>query len=394
MHLPPNSGGPGLRAFGEAQVGLVLDSIYDAAVSPGGWRAALDALSLLFRSQFADVFARTHDWEQFRGCAVGLDRADYDDCFLGVWCKRNVWSKAKPVRVAGEVLATWQMVDRATMMRSDMYQDYLRPRALNEGLRMSLWADADWIQDVSLLRPWSAGPFDDGEIALARMLLPHLQRAASLSRRLGGAGSLARVEALAQPAFLLDQRGRVIRMNGPAAGLLDQVPGLAATRGVLEASAAADRVRLDKAIGVAAGAGNAFPSASSLTLATPGADTALLLDIVPVLEASCWSLPGPRAVLVVATRHAGRTAPSLPALMQRFGLTRAEAEFAVALCAGRSLAQIAAETGRSIHTVRSHNARLLAKTDTTRQVDAVRLLCSLDQAGRESAPVMRMLKRG
>ena len=383
-----------MRDVNEAQLGRVLDAVYDAAVSPGGWRPALDGLSLLFNSHFADLFARTHDWSAFRGCAIGLDRADYDDTFLGVWCKRNVWSAAKPVRTAGEVIATWQMVDKGTMLRSDMYSEYLRPRQLNEGLRMSLWADAGWIQDISLLRPWSAGPFSPGELALGRQILPHLQRAASVSRRLGQAGGLARLDALDRPGLLLDEAGRIIRINQPAEDLLRLAEGLVARAGAVAASAAADQPALAVAIAGAAGARNAAPLAASLTLSA----AKLRLDIVPVREQSCWSLPGPRAVLVIGTRWSAPQRLAVPELMARFTLTPAEAAFAGELLSGRSLAQIAARTGRSIHTIRSHNARLLAKTGARRQADAVRLLNGLasdhEAVRHADAPVLRMVERG
>ena len=50
------------------------------------------------------------------------------------------------------------------------------------------------------------------------------------------------------------------------------------------------------------------------------------------------------------------------------------------LLAGFDLREIAERSGRSFNTVRTHLARLLAKTDTRRQSDLVRLLARLPQA--------------
>ena len=154
-------------ALDENGVAAVLDSIYDAAVEADGWPRALGQLAALFNSHFADLFARTDDWREFQGIAVGLDRADYDDEFLGKWTSRNVWTQASPAQIAGEVKPTWQMVTKQEVLRSAIYNDYLRHRDLNEGLRLVLWSGEGWLQDISLLRPWAAGPYEGPELRLA-----------------------------------------------------------------------------------------------------------------------------------------------------------------------------------------------------------------------------------
>ena len=62
------------------------------------------------------------------------------------------------------------------------------------------------------------------------------------------------------------------------------------------------------------------------------------------------------------------------ALIAQYGLTRAEAAFALNLAAGKSLSEIATLNGRSIHTVRSHLAHVMTKTRTQRQSQLVALL--------------------
>ena len=380
-----------LRGVDEARLAPVLDAVYDAALSPDGWRPVLEHLSALFNSHFADLFARTHDWTAFRGVATGLDRADYDDIFLGVWCKRNVWAKAKPVRTAGEVLATWQMVDKPAVLRSEIYNEYLQHRDLNEGLRLSLWADEDWIQDISLIRPWSAGPFDSSEIALGKLLLPHIQRAASLCRRLGGAAGLDALELLGRPAFLLDQQARLLRHNASADAILRAAGGLLLSGGRLAAPSRPAQQALNACIAVAAGASGQAPAASAATVLSPGGRP-LRLDVLPVRDRADWSLPGPRAVLVVATQRAEAALPSRAELVARFAFTRAEADLALGLLSSRSVAQLADDTGRSVHTLRSHLARVMAKTRTRRQSELVCVLAGVRRGpDRQEAPVMRML---
>jgi len=61
-------------------------------------------------------------------------------------------------------------------------------------------------------------------------------------------------------------------------------------------------------------------------------------------------------------------------LRQLYGLTPAESKIAVELLSGTEPKRIAERHSLSIHTVRVHIARILAKTETSRQADLVRLL--------------------
>lgn len=375
-----------MRDVDEAQVAAILDVIYDAAVCPNvsAWVCVLEQLGRLFDSHFVDLFARTDDWSAVQGRAVGMEQAEYEGQFLGVWCDRNVWSRARPVRVAGEVMPTWQMVARRDLERSAIYNEFLHIRGLDEGMRLALWAGDGWILDISLLRSGSVGAFDGGAIALGKLLLPHLQRAAATARRMRGQIGFAGLQGADRAAFLLDPSGRVVEMNAAAAGLLATGEVFAVRDGRL--TTAADRQAAELAGAVAAAARLGLCESRRLTLMGTAPANALVLDVVPVREQSGWAMPGPRSVLVAAA------CPGAPPhltewLADQFGLTRAEVDLTRSLAAGQSLSEIAVGSGRSINTVRTHLARAMAKTRTRRQSQLVSLL--LDTASRPVALARR-----
>ena len=290
--------------FDDGRLGRVLDSVYDAAIETDGWPRALDELGTLFGSHFVDLFARTTDWSQYRGIAVGLDREDYENQFLGQWSNRNVWSQASPAQVTGEVKPTWQMVSKQDVLRSAIYNEYLGPRDLNEGLRLVLWSGEGWLQDISLLRPWAAGPFETGEIRTARMLLPHLQRAVATSRSLRGVDALAAFDTLDRPAFLLDWRGKVLRYNAACEPVLALQRGLAIRARHLEAGHAEDTVRLGAAIARAGCIGGTVPSASTLTIGPDGS----AVTVLPVRDRAHQDLAG----AAIGARAGGADAAAPP----------------------------------------------------------------------------------
>lgn len=362
-----------MRDVDETRLSATLDAIYDAAIRPSRWTAVIEQLGTLFDSHFVDIFARTDDWSDMRGRAVGLDKSDYEDQFLGVWCNRNIWGQTHPVRVSGEVLPTWQIVDRQELLRSQIYNEYLQMRELDEGLRIALWAGHGWILDISLLRAGSVGAFQADEVALGKYVLPHLQRAASVSQSLQGTLTFASFETFGRPAFLLDRNGKLLQLNAAAEALLARPGPLRLLHGHLIAGSEPDAAGLLSAIATASRIGR--PEASGLEISGRPAPGSLQLSIVPMREDKDWVLPGPACVLVLV----GQGSRGPQALIDRFGLTAAEAEFSMNLAAGKSLAEIAAASGRSINTVRTHLARVMAKTRTQRQSQLVPLL--IDASG-------------
>jgi DNA-binding CsgD family transcriptional regulator len=83
------------------------------------------------------------------------------------------------------------------------------------------------------------------------------------------------------------------------------------------------------------------------------------------------------AVLLQVADPSARANPQRALLVEAFGLTPAEADLATDLLAGLSVREIAAASERSVATVRTHLASLLAKTGTARQSELVRLLMRL-----------------
>jgi DNA-binding CsgD family transcriptional regulator len=360
-----------------------LGLIYDAALDQAAWPALLARLATLFGCHFADSFRRTDDYSAFGGVSHGLDPADYNDVFLGFWVKRNVWGKRRPVIRAGDVMTTRQMMPEDELRASEMYNDYLAPRDLHEGLRLDIWAGGGWIEDISLLRPWSAGPFGVADIRLAHTLMPHLQRGAAIARRLRQADQLAdcgmaALEHLAAAFLVLDRSGNLIHANPAASALLAAADGFRITPAGFTGASTAVTTKLQATLEMASGRPGAPAEAGALRLPRPSGRQALALVAMPLRaggrlqEGPGWG--GSPAILVCVTDPEEGARPAQDHLVALFGLTQAEAALAAGLLAGQDLRDIAAHSGRSIHTVRSQLATLMAKTDTGRQAELVRLL--------------------
>ena len=364
-----------------AKLDAMIGLIYDCAVAPARIDELLFGFCDLFRAHFADRFSRSHDGSFATGQVVGLDRDDYELGMIGKWSQRNPWGVKAPVTSAGAVRATWQFLEPDELVRSDMFADYLDERGLHEGMRFEIWSDAMGIEDLSLLRPFSTGPFTEVELDLGRSLMPHLQRAAGIRRRLHHAeliadAGLRALATLDHAVVLLDQSSRLLFSNAAAERLFAAKDVISCAGTKLSATTPVATRQLDVLL-QAATLSKGGARAGAALLPSRSGQPALVALALPIRWDGHWAQPGlPAAILCVGGAQLPSSEQSFP-FASLFGLTTAEAKLATHLLSGQTLAEVAREQQRSLATVKTHLARLMAKTDTTRQSELLRRLSAV-----------------
>lgn len=362
----------------EAHVARLVDAIYDVAVAPGRWADLLEKLAAGFGCHFAGMLTTNADRTDPRGLAFGVDRAEHQ-IFLRRFHRTNAVALRAPAAVSGQVLLHELIMPRATLERTEMYQAFFRPNRLGHLGRLTVWGGGDaGQQSISLSRPWTAVPFDAGDDRLARTLMPHLQRAAYIARRVWraeavAASGLMALEAARQPAFVLGRGGEILHVNTLGEQCLHQADGLALEDGRLAGATRAATRALEGLVRATAATGQG----GSLILPRPSRLPGLIAVAMPIGRDNPIGFPDDPAVLLSVADPAMAQDVNAAALMRLFGLTAAEASLAQQLMEGKDLTAIAGESGRSINTVRNQLRRLMHKTDTRRQSELVRLLSLL-----------------
>jgi len=359
--------------------------IDNLALAPEEWPTVLRLLGHTFNCHYAAAVSTTPDRASPRSLgAVGITSEDHQE-FLRVWHRQNLLGLRHPVREAGAIVVGRNMVPRAELVRSAMYRRYLAPRAIQELIRLDIFHDDSRSQSISLARPWSSGHFTPEELGVVRVLMPHLQHAAAVQVRIRDAATvtrsaLAALETVQGPILLLDLKGCVVHASADAERILRQADGLSAGASGLRAATPALSARLTLLITRAAGARGMPGTSGALRLPRPSGKPDLTLAAVPLRQGT--ANPGERqsAVVVQVTDPLARAIPDRALLGAAFGLTPAEGEVACDLLGGLSVGEIADCRKRSVATVRTHLANILAKTETTRQTDLIRLLMRLPRS--------------
>lgn len=256
--------------------------------------------------------------------------------------------------------------------RDPYYQEFLRPRGVLYHAKLRLWSEPDARVTLTLKRRVGLGPYERADVAVLDSVIPELQMAFGLARRVLDAeasGMLRVVLERGGPAFELDALGRVLRTHGTD----PQDVGVTTRNRRLLVAERIAQPALDRAIAKAAGE----PHQPAIVAVASPSGARIFLQVIPVVgRARDVFLATAAMVVVISPSCIG--ADRLPHMIaQAFGLTEREAQIAALLAAGKSLSEMVKRLGIGIGTVRNHVKCVFAKTGTRRQGELIALLRAL-----------------
>lgn len=369
-----------------ARFSELVGLIYDCAIDPARWPIAMEAirLELDFHNATLDLILLP------AGTALSNVVCNVPDRYHAVMAGAGPdvieqWGGA-------EVVQSLPMDRPAVLSRVNPAFDYdtttnayylafAKPQEIIDAMAIGLARDARAIGSLAFGRHMSAGPIGDREIAIAQMLVPHLQRAATINRMLEGAaivreGLAATLDGVSVPIVLLGDGLEILHANPAGRRLLAEETLIRTVSGRIEAatpgassaiaSAVTQIVRDESAIGRR---GLGIPVAGPEGVA--GA-----LHVLPLGRSRAGGYQGAVAALFVADLDTPFVAPTEMAAAL-FDLTPAEARVFDHLVGGRSQTAVAAMLGVERSTVKTHLTRLYDKIGVRRQADLVRVAASL-----------------
>ena len=244
--------------------------------------------------------------------------------------------------------------------------------------------DATRIATAGFGRNAAAGLVGDRELDVLRLLAPHMRRAVTISNMLDAAKIAASsfesaLDTLNVGIFLVNSETRIIHANLAARQMLVEGCPVRSILGKLQLAQPAATAALSAAIAKADG-DEAGMGRSGIGVPTLGAGgQPHLAHVLPLRQGTVRQrlVPAAVAAVFIAPSQAGPPVPAA-ALGALYDLTPAEARILVDIAAGRTPSATALTLGVAEATVRTHLARVFAKTGTSRQADLVRLVASLN----------------
>jgi DNA-binding CsgD family transcriptional regulator len=228
---------------------------------------------------------------------------------------------------------------------------------------------------VSLHRAVADGATPVAEQEKLASILPEITRAMDLgfihSEKLLDGYWSGLTTARTEPALLLDDERRVLRVTPALVGLLG-AEALDIRGGRLHAHSPSDDVRLQALL--AQTTAREAPRSGATQVSRRSGKAPYVVTAFPLPRITRFLAPAEAAALITIVDPVAT--PQWPASLwcQAFGLTPREGELAILLMTGHSLESAAAAQGTTLHTVRVQLRHLFGKTGTARQAELVRLL--------------------
>jgi DNA-binding CsgD family transcriptional regulator/PAS domain-containing protein len=359
----------------ERRFDALIASIYEAAADFRRWPDTLRLMAQAYEATTV-VFGRTsEDVADAWILAPDIDQAEHERYASHFHHINPLWRLAMAAPI-GTAQTDRMMVPKQELARTEFFNDFLLPQGLGSMLGAAVHAEHGHHFHIVVQK---SADFELSDIRLYERLAPHLQRAVQINVKLARldmqcAASADALDQLAQGAFLVDAAGRVLFANRAAARLTEARGCLRLVAGVLRAKSASDTAKLHAHIascgerGIAAGGG-------SLSLTRGAERTPVNLAILPWRpSAPTFSLVWRPVAIIFATDPDVRPSPPTAMMRQRYGLTRAEAAFALEILRGDGIQACADRLGITRATARTHLSHIFRKTSTQRQAELVRLL--------------------
>jgi PAS domain-containing protein len=205
----------------EARLDLVIGALYEAAVEPERWPAALTATADLLGGVGAQFFL----WDKRAGvapfAAVGRLPEEGNAAYARYYGAIDPRREALERHPVGKVLTADEDFDDGRFRKSEFFNDFLVPYGVPYVAGGRVLQSAGLSAVVAVLRNVHQGPFAPREAATLEHLMPHFQRTARLHSRIGGLRRQnqileAALDRLTFGVLITDGGGRVLVVNRAA----------------------------------------------------------------------------------------------------------------------------------------------------------------------------------
>jgi DNA-binding CsgD family transcriptional regulator len=390
----------GLTMNGPRAPLTLIRDVYDAAVNPTRWPLVLERLADAHGGRVAGFQLRGRTCATLRFASFARLEPRLHDAYRAYFAARNPWIRQnQSLHAPGRVLSLERFVRTEDLVRTEFYNDLLRPAGILHGFGTCLFQRDDELFTFSIIGSPARGPYAESELKCVRPLVPHLQRAVQINERLwelqSARDSLAdALDCLKHGVIVLQEDGRVAFVNRVARSIVAQRDGLhIAAEGLVPADCA-ERLRLRELVcqALRTAAGDGIHAGSAMVVTRPSGKRPFFVLVAPLGLDVEGEWKGSAATIFVSDPEE-QVEPAEAVLRRLYGLSQAEARVAKGFVSGGSLERTADDLCISRDTARWHLKRIYRKTGTARQAELVKVIVSGPLAMKWPLPAVPTFRR-
>ncbi len=365
----------------------ILVALYDATLDDSHWPATSalidDACSLTGNGILVGKSPRAEVQTQFVGLYYhGQRRKDLEREYLEVYHPIDELVPRIRRLPDSRLVHIPDLYTADELKTSPVYNEALRRGKSQDGLIVRVGGAYGTHMTWGIADPIGSEGWGSWQIAMITRLVPHIRQFFHLRQALVRARTRSMTETTLfdNPrvgVLHLDRRGRILAVNDRARRILGYGGALSDREGELRARAPDDQPRLERLFAAALPTSDTVAVSGSISLRRSWPLPPLVVHVHPVRA------PQPHygvryvAALVLIVEPERRHRIDAGLIATTLGLTPGQSQVAAWLAEGRSVAEMARDTGRTRGAIYWHLKEIYQKLHISRQAELVRLVLSI-----------------
>lgn len=375
-------------ARAERALSQLIETTYAAAAEPSQWPELMQQLADAIGATTCHLMLRNPERTAMESSGVGVSRADAER-YLREVSDYDELLGAVEARRASRIVLTQDFMRLGEMPPMLAYQSWYGPLGLGYFGAVFFGGNSRCQAWLGIGREQRLGAFPEASRQLLAALMPHLDRAFTVTEKLAEAQQLSdlaldTVDQLAMGVVFLTESGRVRLANARARSMAEEGLIRLGSQGLGFASRQADS-RLKEQLGAIyrGEPGEVLP----FSLGSTGGPLVYCLPYRGSAPQQDWLRDRLAAAVFIIDTDQRRVAIPERQLQQAFALTAGEVRVLQLLMTGLDVAEIAARLGVGTDAVRYHLKNIYRKVGVSRQSNLVALVSrSLGQLAGMSLP--------
>jgi len=368
-----------------------VESVYDVALDPSQWTRIVARCAAFVGSPAASLYSRDTLIKSVDvTCQVGLDPR-FVQSYADTYTKLDPLVTSYLFAKIGEPIATASVMPYGEFLETRFYREWGRPQDFADAANTLLERTATSTSFLIVFRHHCDGLVDSEVRRRLKLIVPHVRRALLIGKsielkRAEAATFTDALDAISAGMFLVEKSGRIVHANLAGHAMLTESQVLRAAGGRLVAN---DRGANEALMEIFMTAARGDMAVGVKRVAAPLVarnGERYVAHVLPLTSGARRETGMTHAAVaaVLVRKAALKTTYAAPeAIAKAYRLTPSELHVLLAIVDIGGAIEVADALGVTEATVRTHLARLYAKTGTRRHADLVKLVAGFANPLRE-----------
>ena len=224
------------------QLSQLIGDIYDAALDPAQWSAALRKSRAFVGGSSAALYSKNAVRKTGKNVFPrGRDRREFRQLYIEKYAKLDPFSTAHFFAEIEQPIATADVMPYEEFLATRFYKEWVRPQGLVDNVTAALDKSSTSAVLFTIFRHERDGLVDDEARDRMRLIIPHIRRAVLIGRvihlQTAQAATFAdTLDGISAGMLLVDARGGIVHANASGHAMLAEGSVLRAAGGKLAAN--------------------------------------------------------------------------------------------------------------------------------------------------------------